>query len=274
MFKPARVDAFDHVKLRLTGPLSAKQRAELELHCSQLTHEGVDMPYAPNWPYVLEVSQPRITFFSALLSMLGTAIAAEPAGAEVARDYTTRFRIEADRMLRYFLQTATLRHGPRTIKKFKESVYFGRRTRTRRLVLYADRRSKLSTPSKGQYCLHTEMRLKGSPALRAAQLGTVAEFHEFDFDSFWERNVRFWEFRSRGALGQSLKGKSTSDQAAHARARRMFSSERHLLGEMFVLQKAIAANPSMIRGLNRIDAKTWETNARNAALSGFRLAKR
>ncbi|MCR6477818.1 hypothetical protein NU688_16775 [Variovorax sp. ZS18.2.2] len=270
MLKPTRVDAFDHVKLRLTGPLSAAQRAELELHCSQLTHEGVDVSYAPNWPYVLEVSQPHVTFFPTLLPMLGTAIAAEPAGAEVARDYTTRFRIEANRMLRYFLQTVTLRHGPQTIKKFKQSVYFGRRARTRRLVLYADRRSKLSTPSKGQYCLHTEVRLKGSPVLRAAQLGTVAEFHNFDFDGFWDRNMRFWEFGSRSALGKSLKGKSTSDQAVHARARRMFSSKRYLVGTMFVLQKAMAANPSMIRALNQISAKTWEKNARNAALNGFR----
>lgn len=274
MFKPTRVDAFDHIKLRLTGPLSAEQRAELELHCSQLTHEGVDASYMPNWPYVLEVSQPHATFFSALLPMLGTAIAAEPAGAEVARDYTTRFRIEASRMLRYFLQTATLRHGPRKIKKFKQSIYFGHRARARRLVLYADRRSKLSTPSKGQYCLHTEVRLKGSPVLRAAQLGTVAEFQEFDFDGFWERNVRFWEFGSRGALGKTLKGKATSDQAAHARARRMFSSERCLVDTMFVLQKAMAANPSMIRALNRINAKTWEKNARNAALNAFRAGKR
>lgn len=270
MLKPTRVDAFDHLKLRLTGPLSAGQRAELKAHCRQLTQEGIKVSYAPNWPYVLEVSQPHATFFPALLQVIGTEIAAEPAGAEVARDYTTRFRIEADRMLRYFLQTATLRHASRKIKQFEQSIYFGRRTRTRRLVIYADRRSKLSTPSKGQYCLHTEVRLKGSPALRAARLGTVAEFHDFDFDSFWDRNMRFWEFGSRGALGKNLKGKSTSDQAAHARARRMFSSKRYLVGTMFVLQKAMAANPSMIRALNQISAKTWEKNARNAALNGFR----
>ncbi|WP_019656456.1 hypothetical protein [Variovorax atrisoli] len=274
MRKPTRVDAFDHVKIRLSGPLSRAQCTELEQHCHKLGYHGVSVPFMPNWPYVLEVSQPAASFFLTLMSTLGTTIASEPAGAEVARDYTTRFRIEALRMLRYFLQTVTLRHSPKKIKKFKETVYFGGREQMRRLALYADQPTKLSTPSKGQHGLHTEVRLQGSAALRAAQLGTVAEFHNYDFDGFWNRNVRFWEFGTRRALGKNLKGKSTSAQAAHARARRMFSSKRYLVGTMFVLQKAKTANPSMIRALNRISAKTWEKNARSAALSGVFPDKR
>lgn len=274
------VTAFDRITLKSTSPLAARKDHLPE--GTKVKVIPVDMRFSPNWAYKVDILQPDVATLEALKRAAGPDTQLEISYVEIARDYPVRFATEAQRLLLYFLRTATLRHGPQVVTMTDNVMYYGKPGRGLRLAVYADRPSKLATAARGQPCLHTELRLQGVEALRREHLLTLDDLISLDFEAFWKQHVGLWEFGSRTRMGAALRTKtsrrSITDNALRTRFSRALSGVRcaakrihgDTSGERakgpFALQMLTAKNPELKSAMRRLTAAEWEEKARAAAL--------
>ncbi|UVH55092.1 hypothetical protein NWF24_19865 [Variovorax paradoxus] len=226
----------------------------------KVTIDPVNVPYNPRWKYVLRVLQPDASTLRFLQRMLGIRIAAQVAYVEIARDYPVRWKVDAQRLERYFLRTITMRYGPAQVTKHKNTHYFGKPHAPRRLVTYSDRKSKLATAAQGHRCLHTEIRLQETQLIERIGLGTVEALIDFKFSKFWATQVRYHAFGNRAAMGTALSRsacRGTGDGALQARIRRALTSPKYTAGDAFVLQILCRKRPSVTKALLPMTAKAW-----------------
>ena len=275
------VTAFDRIILKSTSPLN-----QLKDHLpdgAKVKVSPVDIHFSPNWPYKVDIRQPDPATLAALKYAAGPDTQLEISYVEVARDYPVRFAIEAQRLLLYFLRTATLRYGPQVVTMSDNVFYYGDTGRGLRLALYADRPSKLATAAQGQPCLHTELRLQGAEAARKAHLLTLDDLVSLNIKAFWKKHIGLWAFSNRARMGAALRTKtsrrSITDNALRARFSRALSGGRYTAkgGDVdtrderakgpFALQMLAAKNPEIKSAMRLLTAAEWEEKARAAALN-------
>lgn len=225
-----------------------------------VTINPVNIPYNPRWKYVLVALQPSTSTLHFLQRMLGFRIAAQVAYVEIARDYPVLWKIDAQRLERYFLRTVTMRYGPALVTKYKNTHYFGKPAAPRRLVIYAHRKSKLATPARGRRCLHTEIRMQETQLIEQIGLGSVDALLAFNFSEFWATQIRYHSFGNRAAMGATLSRsarRDTGDGPLQARVRRALKSPKYTADGAFVLQMLWRKRPSLTKALLPMTAKAW-----------------
>lgn len=274
------VAAFDRIILKSTSPLD-----QLKDHLpngAKVKVTPVDVPFSPNWPYKVDIRQPDAATLAALKRAVGPDTQLEISYVEVARDYPVRFATEAQRLLLYYLRTATLRYGPQVVTMTENVFYYGDANRGLRLALYADRPSKLATPAQGQPCLHTELRLQGAEAVRKAHLLTLDDLASLNFKAFWKQHIGLWEFGNRARMGAALRTQTSrepvTENALRTRFSRALSGSRYAARSIdvdtsdegakgpFALQMLTAKNPEVKSAMRLLTAAEWEEKARAAAL--------
>jgi hypothetical protein len=274
------VTAFDRIILKSTSPLD--QLKDQLPNGAKVKVTPVDVPFSPNWPYKVDIRQPDAATLAALKRAVGPDTQLEISYIEVARDYPVRFATEAQRLLLYFLRTATLRYGPQVVTMTENILYYGDANRGLRLALYADRPSKLATPAQGQPCLHTELRLQGAEAVRKAHLLTLDDLTSLNFKAFWNQHISLWEYGNRARMGAALRTQTPrrliTDNALRTRFSRALSGSRYTAKSIdvdtsnegakgpFVLQMLAAKNPEVKSTMRLLTAAEWEERARAAAL--------
>lgn len=271
-------DAFDRVELRLDRHPGKEALASLKaLDATALTKatlSPVDVRYQPRWPYELTLLQPSLRALHALKKLLGATVAAEVIYVEFARDFPVERKRDARRLLLYFLRTTLLRFYSGKVRMYKHGAYYGKRDRAVRLVIYADRRSKLKTAARGLLCFHAELRLQGAKALREAGVHSLQDLIGFDFQGLWDSRVQHWDLGNRAKLGAAMTsspgaGKSQAESLQrrvsralkHEKYRTMRRSDdpgvQGLPRHTFALQALVRRHPKTVRAMHRLTTEQW-----------------
>lgn len=269
------IDSFDRVRLLLDHPINDKALESLKLLCRHLTLTDANIPYQPRWAHDLDILQPHArTFFLALHDALPAAASCQLYYVELARDYLTRFQIEARRMAHQFIGHATLRYSRGHVEAVKNGYYYNRRESSVSLAVYGDRPTKQFVPALGHPALHTELRFKSSEALARQGVRGPLDLAELDFDACWTQHLNFWSLPSQTEIGRAIGCKSDRDDSLQRAARNALSHpDLHLGGHTFALQKLVAQHHGVKGILRPLTFRQWQLLARDAALMPLRRGR-
>ncbi|MDN4592133.1 hypothetical protein DBA29_27000 [Xenophilus aerolatus] len=271
-------DAFDRVEMRLDRHPGNKALACLKAlgvtALTKATLSPADVQYQPRWRYELTLLQPSLRALHLVKSLLSDTVAAEVIYVEFARDFPVERKRDARRLLLYFLRTTLLRSYRGKVRMYKHGAYYGRRGRAVRLVVYADRHSKLKTAARGLPCFHAELRLQGAQALRKAGVYGLQDLIGFDFQAIWNERVRHWDLGNRAKLGAAMTpGAGAGKAHAESLQRRVSRALKHekyrtmrraddpgvqgLPRHTFALQALVRKHPKTLRAMRGLTTEQW-----------------
>jgi hypothetical protein len=264
----AAIDSLDRARFRLNSLISQSALDELGFLCRHISLAESPVPYQARWTYDLDVLQPhQPTFFLALDDALPAGTSCELYYVEVARDYVTRFQIEARRMARHYLGHATLRYSRGEVQAVGAGYYYNSRDSPTSLVIYGDRTTKQFTPQFGLPAFHAELRIHGVEALAREGLRGPLDLAKINFMNIWNRHLSFWSLPSQTALGRALGCRSSREDSLQRAARNAIAQDGKCDNGTFALQKLVAKRPAIKNVVTPLSFREWERAARESALT-------
>ncbi len=218
-----RVDEFDIVKLRFDHPLPVTAAKELEPYCRDKPKIlPASVENHPRWTHTCLLLGPTSGCWAVLKRLLGTSISMECCYVEMARDLIVRRAELAQELELCFWRSAVLvgsRGSTATYPRDDERwcTRLHKRDVPVNLATYTDLPRKSNSPYEGRLRFHAEIRLTGAEVIRGAGLTTCEDFAAFDFDAFWARRLKLYEFpRKKVELGREISGRAARDLSATA----------------------------------------------------------
>lgn len=243
----------------------------LRTHCNDVPKELHHSPkFHPDWPYSLVLLQPRQRALAALLT---TQCRVQPSYGEFALDLQVACRDDALRLFDLILRLLAVQSWRREVvlynsytayfsarclmsvaKDLKEGVQPRREGKT--LAVYV-RRSKNGSPFAGEWCVHLEWRISGSPALRDfCHVVDVGGLVNFDHPRLWLRKCRLWREPSLASWGawSDLDDLLVDRKTLIERGREY--RDNYVEGNQFILQNSILDQQDRARFLSMFDG-SW-----------------
>ncbi len=260
---------FDRVTVWLDHPeLPLAVINLLRAHCTQVVVSFEQMPHNARWKLKVEIYQPTVECLIRLADALGTNIAASVTYVEIARDIPARSRSRARQWRNSLLQSARMKSLQQPVLRKKTTWYYGRRSdgkkrRSKVLVVYADRPSKLNNarpPAGTQPDLHTEVRCTGSAVLADLGIVTLDDLIHFDHQQFWHEHLRLYRLPKPTDLGRLLAKIAGTDPHVSGSALRNRSAKwrkEHSKVGIFIMHNALRSTPQLAKYLRKMSFPEW-----------------
>ncbi len=181
----------DMVQVWVDDPLDADEENKLQALCASVHFDNKHMRFQPEWRQRLQLCQPDDDAFRYLTKIRPKHL---PNKVENALDLTTGKWWEADQLQEFMERHWVQRwRGQHCSAKYMNTAYWSDQRWVRNQpVVYSDRPSKVTGEV---HCCHLEWRISQAPALRKANIASLADLINFDFRTFWDRERLPWTAR-------------------------------------------------------------------------------
>ena len=234
------------------------------------------MPYNPRWKLRVEILQPSIRCLRRIQEALGSQASALVRYVEITLDVKLEKRRVARGLRDAFLESMKVRSQRATVNRFKQTWYFGQRTKKGSgkapnvVVVYADKSSKLHDakgPSDHAACFHVEWRASGQKNLAKLGIGALTDLIAFDHKGFWDTHIKLFRLPKKKLLGQRLRKLNglrdeVSDAALRKRANDWIAGYLVPADDagkraVFVMHDALVDTPKLAKSLEKVPFQVW-----------------
>lgn len=269
---PTFVYGLDVLTLALSEMLTSSQVAAISEHCGKPAIFGPpEQGVSSVTQQRLQLLQPNRKALQLTRKAMGCEVLDHVVYIELALDVLARNVTTTWAWMNDFLGRAWFRRI-RTSGYLCETTFYyapkfsknGKRTQIRPAV-YGDRKSKLPNAGKHGRCLHIEMRLDGTRALRAAGIACLDDVLEFDQEAYWKRVVEIYPRSTATGLGRLVRGRSkkpASDEWHRRQGRKLMEAAAAAVGTTgepapFVFQSAARVHKQLRRRQKSSDVFSW-----------------
>lgn len=247
---------FDRYRIWLDTPMpELPVKAIEQLGAKLVIKPNRSVQHQPLWQCQISVHQPTEKASQLLADAIqDKRYRTRPDYAEVAADYITSTRADADGVRDFFLAHMLVPHmRVDVVCEEGTTFYYHRRANETGgkaphvPVIYSDRKSKLAGDHADRRCCHLEHRFSGSAALSQIGIACMADMAAFSHAMFWGRQLKLARLPAKAELGRFLAPEKSdcSGTALRKRAEK-FLAPFHVQ-DRFVLQNLRRAHPRIDR---------------------------